>query len=208
MRSFRFAVIPLLLLAAGCADALSPLVKPNVVTSAEALRAGDYKLDPDHGAIIFHVNHLGFSQFPGRFDRFDASLDFDSEHPENARVAADIDMTSLNVGNEEFAATLTGGQWFDAAQYPTAHFESRAIAVTGDNRGTMTGDLTMHGVTQPVTLDVVFNGGARDRLRGGSYVVGFTATGTISRAAFGVDRFSALVGDEVAIEIQTEFVKN
>ena len=70
----------------------------------------------------------------------------------------------------------------------------------------MTGDLTLHGVTAPVTLDVEFNGGAQDLLRGG-YVVGFSAKGHFSRKTFGVDRFESIVADDVGIEIETEFVK-
>ena len=83
---------------------------------------------------------------------------------------------------------------------------STEIAVTGETTGTMTADLTLHGVTAPVTLDVTFNGGGQDRLRG-AYVVGFSATGEIDRTVFGVDRFSGLITDTVLIEVETEFLK-
>ncbi len=207
MTQIRLLIIPALLMAAGCASALAPLIKPNIEQGAAALRAGAYQLDKDHAALLFRINHLGFSTFAGRFNAFDATLDFDADDPSSAIIDASIDMTSLDVANDDFSATLMGPQWFDAATFPQAHFISSAIAITGDNTGTMTGNLTLHGVTSPVTLAVTFNGGGKDRLRGGAYIAGFSAHGTISRKAFGVDRFSGLITDEVEIEIQAEFKK-
>ena len=206
MRYFiRLLSIFAILLAAACASALTPVLKPSVTQGAGALRPGAYELDPDHAALHFRINHLGFSTFIGRFERFGASLDFDEADPASARVEALIDMTSLDVANDDFAETLLGPQWFEAAEFPQARFVSTAVTVTGDNAGTLTGDLTLHGETHPVTLDIVFNGGGRDRLRGGAYIAGFSARGMISRAAFGVDRFSGLIADEVEIEIEAEF---
>ena len=191
-----------MLLVSSCAS----LVKPNVSAAPAALKAGEYHLDKKHAALLFKIGHLAFSKFVGRFDRFDASLDFDASAPENAVVDAAIDMTSLDVANPDFAATLTGPSWFDAAKFPEARFTTTRIEKTGETTGRMTGDLTLHGVTEPVTLDVVFNGGANDILRGG-YVVGFSAKGVISRGEFGVDKFDGIVGDDVEIEIEAEFVK-
>ena len=207
MSLLRLLIIPAIALLAGCASALAPVLKPNVEQGASALRAGQYELDETHAALIFRINHLGFSEFVGRFNVFGASLDFDEADPGSAKIDSVIDMTSLDVANDDFAATLMGPQWFDAAAYPQARFTSTAITITGETTGTMTGDLTLHGVTQPVTLDVVFNGGARDRLRGNAYIAGFSAHGTISRAAFGVARFSGVITDDVEIEIQAEFKK-
>jgi polyisoprenoid-binding protein YceI len=207
MAIIRLLTILALLLTAGCASVLAPVLKPDVEQGAAALREGQYELDPAHAALFFRIDHLGFSSFIGRFEAFDASLDFDAADAASARIEAVIDMTSLDIANDDFAATLLGPQWFDAETFAEARFVSTAITATGDNEGTLTGDLTLHGVTQPITLDVVFNGGGRDRLRGGAYIAGFSATGTISRAAFGVDRFSGLIADEVEIEIQAEFKK-
>ncbi len=186
----------------GCAS----LIAPKVRGEPAALRAGAYALDAKHAALLFKVDHLGFSGFVGRFERFDASLDFDAGAVETATVEAIIDIASLDVANDEFAAVLTGGQWFDAATHSQAIFRSTAITKTGENSGRMNGDLTLKGVTRPVALDVTFNGGAQDILRGG-YVVGFSARGEISRKEFGVDRFAGIVGDAVAIEIEAEFVR-
>ncbi|MEX0643685.1 MAG: YceI family protein [Parvularculaceae bacterium] len=193
-------------LAAFSLAACASLVAPDVRTEPAALRSGAYSLDKEHGSLLFKVKHLGYSLYVGRFDRFDASLDFDETSPAAAKAEAIIDMSSLDVANDAFAETLRGPDWFDAARYPEAVFRTTAIAVSGDNSGTMTGELTLHGVTRPVSLDVVFNGGASDFLRGG-YVVGFSARGSIKRSDFGVDKYGAIVGDEVAIEIEAEFVR-
>jgi polyisoprenoid-binding protein YceI len=187
-------------------SACASLVAPKVASEPAALKPGAYTLDKEHGSLLFKVDHLGYSLFVGRFDRFDATLDFDADNVSAAHVEAKIDVASLDVANTDFAATLTGPGWFNAAAFPEAGFVSTSIEKTGDKTGRMTGDLTLKGVTHPVTLDVVFNGGANDFLRGG-YVVGFSASGSFSRKDFGVDKFDGIVGDDVAIEIQAEFVK-
>lgn len=190
---------------ASCA-ALAPALAPNVNSDPTALKPGDYALDRDHAALIFKIGHLGFSKFIGRFERFDVSLDFDDAHPENAKVEAVIDMTSLDIGNDNFANTLMGSNWFDANQFPETTFRSTGIEITGENTGIMSGDLTMHGVTKPVSVEVTFNGGGNDRLRG-AYVVGFSAKTKIDRTEFGVDRFPTLVSEMVELEIEAEFKK-
>lgn len=198
----RFGVLLSLIALSACAS----LVTPKVDAEPEALKPGAYALDETHAALTFKINHLGFSRYVGRFNRFDASLDFDANNPETAQVQAIIEVASLDIANDEFAATLLGPDWFAAEQHPQAVFRSRTVNVTGENQGVMTGDLTLKGVTAPITLDVVFNGGARDLLRG-AYVVGFSAKGSFDRTEFGVDRFAGVVGNEVAIEIEAEFIR-
>lgn len=205
-RHLCHGVIAMLTLAlSGCA-ALAPALAPAVNTNPTALREGQYALDRDHAALLFKVGHLGFAKYVGRFERFDVSLDFDAENPEAARVDAVIDMTSLDVANDAFANTLMGPNWFDAGQYPEALFRSTGIEVTGENTGVMTGELTMHGVTKPVTMDVTFNGGGRDRLRG-AYVIGLSAVSEIDRRDFGVDRFTGFVSNKVELEIEAELIR-
>ena len=196
----RLAVALLPLIAAGCAS----LAAPNVRTEPEALRAGAYALDQKHAALLFKADHLGFSKFVGRFESFDASLDFEAANPEAARIDAVIDIASLDIANDAFARTLTGPDWFDSGQFPQARFRSTAVTRTGETSGRMTGDLTLHGVTLPVTLEIAFNGGAQDLIRG-DYVVGFSARGVFNRGDFGVDKYDGIVGDEIEIEIEAEF---
>ncbi len=171
MHTRRFALIAAATVMVGsCAS----LVAPKVASEPAALKAGAYALDQSHASLVFRINHLGYSAYVGRFEAIDATLDFDADDVTASHVEATIDIASLDVANDEFAGTLTGKDWFDAARFPQAVFRSISIEKTGDRAGRMAGDLTLHGVTAPVTLDITFNGGAQDFLRGG-YVVGFSA---------------------------------
>lgn len=190
----------------GCSTLASAVLKPAIDTAASSVPAGDYALDKAHGSILFKIDHLGYSTYIGRFERFDASLSGDPESPENATVSAIVDIASLDIANPEFAAELLGPDWFDAATYPTASFRTSGVRISSVNQADIRGDLTLRGKTQDVTLKARLNGSAYDRLRGAD-VVGFSATLAISRSAFGLDRYSGLLTDEVRIEIEAEFVR-
>jgi polyisoprenoid-binding protein YceI len=191
---------------AACNTLAAALVKPDVEVAAVSVPAGDYKLDTKHASILFKIDHMGFSSYVGRFERFDASLTGDPAHPEAATVTAVVDMTSLDVANPEFAEELMGPDWFDAATYPQASFKTYGLKVVGENEADISGDLTLKGKSQAVIIRAHLNGSAFDRLRGAE-VVGFSATLPINRADFGIDKYSGLLTDEVVIEIQAEFVK-
>jgi polyisoprenoid-binding protein YceI len=191
---------------AGCNSLASAVLAPKIDTAAATLAPGDFVLDTTHAALLFRINHLGFADYAGRFDRFEASLSGDAASPAEARVEAIIDMTSLNIANPDFASELTGPGWFDAAAHPEAIFRSRSIELTSDTAAVITGDLTLKGVTRPITLSARLNGSAYDPLRRAD-VIGFSATSEISRAAFGIDRFSGLLADSVRIEIEAEFIR-
>jgi polyisoprenoid-binding protein YceI len=168
------------------------------------LPAGAYRLDPEHATLLVKIDHLGFSQLVGRFDRFDATLDFDADDPGASRLSAEIDPASIDFNLPKFEQDLRGSDWFDVSRFPQARFASREIEITGNNTGRVIGDLTLHGLTQPVTLDVTFNGGG-DSLVTGRYTLGFAATGTLARSAFGLGAYAPAVGDEVTLEIHAEF---
>ncbi len=165
-------------------------------------------MDSDHASLLWKVNHLGFSQFVGRFNDFDATLDFDPENPEASRLTVVIQAASLDVGLPEFEKELRGGNWFDTAKYPEIRFESTAIEVTGADSGRITGDLTFLGRTRPVTLDVTFNGGAVNFVSG-KFTLGFRAIATIDRTQFGMGNLAPkVVGADVTLEIHVEFTRN
>ena len=194
------------LLALPACNTLAAAVSPKAKTERAALRTGTYALDNLHTAVTFKIGHLGFSNYVGRFELAQASLDFDAENPAAAQLEAIIEIASLDVANDEFAETLTGSSWFDAEAHPQAIFRSTGITITGDTTGTVTGDFTLKGTTKPVTLDVIFNGGDNDSLRGG-YAIGFSATGSINRSEFGLTRFVGPISDEVVIDIEAEFLR-
>lgn len=197
----RLAVLLLATIVAGCGYLLP---SHNQTVERTELRAGAYRLDPDHGILLWKLDHLGFSTLVGRFDRLDATLDFDPEQPETAALEVVVDTSSVSTHVQSLNDDLRGSTWFDVEQYPEARFVSTAIEVTGPTTGTVTGDLTLLGVTQPVTLDVTFNGGA-DSLLTGTYTLGFAATGVIDRTAFGLSTFAPAIGREVTLEIHAEF---
>lgn len=173
-------------------------------TEPSELTEGAYRLDPDHTALLFKIDHLGFSQFVGRFDRVDAALDFAPNDPQASKLTVLVDMASVHVNPPAFAEELRGPEWFDVERFPEARFESHTIEATGESTGIVRGDLTMHGVTRPMTLDVTFNGGG-DNLITGTYTLGFTASGTLKRSDFGLGAYAPAVGDEVELEISVEF---
>lgn len=191
---------------AGCSSVAGALLAPKVDATASQLSPGDFALDTKHAALVFRINHLGFSDYVGRFDRFEASLSGDAANPAGASVEAIIDMSSLNIANPEFAAELMSPAWFDAAGHPQAVFRSTSIQLTSETTAEITGDLTLKGATRPITLTAKLNGSAYDPLRQAD-VVGFSARGEMSRADFGIDRFSGLLTDTVRIEIEAEFIR-
>ncbi len=178
----------------------------NQTTELSVLPEGAYRLDPQHATILFKVDHLGFSKLIGRFDRFDATLDFDPQQPQAARLVAVIDPASIDLNVAAFEQDLRGSGWLDVERYPEARFESRTIEITGDDTGIVTGDLTLHGMSAPVTLDVIFNGGGSDLLTG-AYTLGFEAHGSVLRSAFGLGAYAPAIGDEVLLEIHAEFLR-
>lgn len=180
--------------------------------------AGVYALDPAHASLLFRVDHLGFSMYTARFTRFEAELTFDPDDPEACAVAASVEVASLETDypfdDLDFDAQLTGPEWLDAAQYPRMTFRSTRIETTGPRSARVHGDLTLHGVTRPLVLEATFNGGYGGHpYDPGGARIGFSARGTLSRSAFGVDLglpapgSTIGVGDRVEFAIEAEFLR-
>lgn len=201
-RIFRISVIFLLLGLAACGH----LIQPTVETQLVELRGGSYELDPKHTSVIFKVNHMGFSNYVGRFNEFDARLNFQPDEPSETWLEAVVKTQSIDVNDDSFEKTLTGSQWFDSDRFPEAHFETTGVQFLTGNAVRFNGLLTLRGVTAPVALDVEFNGGAFDALRG-RYVLGFTGATTIQRSSFGMGAYIPAVGDAVTIEVNAEFLR-
>ncbi|MGK2740071.1 YceI family protein [Tepidicaulis sp. LMO-SS28] len=200
--------------------ALPPLAAQAQENVAETLPAGTYNIDRSHTSLLFRVSHLGFSMYTARFTQVEAELKIDPKTPEEASLTVDIDPASIEThfpmeefDGLDFNGVLRGEQWLDVQTYPEMTYVSKKIERTGDSTAKVTGDLTLHGVTKPVTLDVTFNGGwPPNEWDPMGARIGFSATGTLSRSAFGVDYgvpepgSNMGVGDEVEIIIETEFV--
>ncbi len=192
-----------MLLLSGCVS----IVRPNFQTELVKLRSGEYTLDPAHAALIFKVDHLELSTYVGRFNSFDASLDFDPKNVAATRLSGVVDMNSMDTNDSELEDTIKGTDWFDVAQFPQATFDTTNVQVLDDSRFEFTGDLTFRGITKPVTLTATFNGGA-DNFLTGKYTLGFTAMGSFKRSDYGMDSFAGIIGDEINLEIFAEFLRN
>jgi polyisoprenoid-binding protein YceI len=180
------------------------LIKPSVKTTIRNLEKGSYQLDPQHSSVIFKINHMGMSTFVGRFNKVDASLDFDPNNIASAKLTATIAIDSIDVNNTNLEETLRGSSWFDAVKFPQAYFETESVELIDEKRARFTGKLSLHGVTAPVVLDIVFNGGGNNMLTG-FYTLGFSATTRINRSDFGIDYLVPAIGDIVEIEVFSEF---
>lgn len=167
---------------------------------------GNYSLDPRHTQILFSIPHLGITDYYGRFDKFTGSLNFNAGAPEKSSTSITIDMTSVDVPSRELINELMGPNTFNATGFPTATFKSTSVVRTGPSTGTITGELTLHGVTRPVTLEVIFGGLTNDPFSGASDI-GFHATATIKRTDFGITGmvWEQLVGDDVKLIIEAMF---
>lgn len=168
--------------------------------SAEA--AETYKLDASHTAIVWHVNHFGFSTPSGKFMNVDGEVTLDEANPSASSVKVTIQMADVNSGVAKLDEHLKAPDFFDVAQYPTATFASTNVEVTGKDTAKVTGDLTLHGVTKPVVLDVKLNkiGENMKKLK----TAGFTASTVIKRSDFGISTYVPMLGDEVTLNIESE----
>ena len=165
--------------------------------------SGEYGLDKTHGYITISYNHLGFSNPHVGFDSFEVSLDADAENPESSNVEVLIDATSINSRVEVFNGHLNGGNFFDTANHPEITFVSTGITSTGENTFDISGDLTIKGITKPVTLNATINKAADHPMRGVP-TIGVTAIAQVLRSEWGLSRAVPVVSDEVSIFIDVE----
>jgi polyisoprenoid-binding protein YceI len=198
-RSLALAVAAIL--TAGPLAALGPA---NAAGLAQA-KPGHYAIDKSHAKIIFAIDHLGFSTYYGVLNDFTASsLDFDPAAPQKSALSLTINVAGLVTTDPKLDEKLKSDAFFDVAKFPTATFKSTSIKMTGAATGKLTGDLTLHGVTKPVTLEVTFNGAGSPPMTT-IYVIGFNASAKLKRSDFGIKNFIPLVGDEVKLLISCEF---
>ena len=182
-----------------------------IVDGAEVPAAGAYALDASHSQVGFAVRHLMVSKTRGRFSDFAGTIQI-GENPLESSVEVTIQAASIDTRDEQRDGHLRSGDFFDAEAYPTLSYASRSVRPAGkDGQYVVEGDLTIKGVTQPVPLELTFEGGATDPW--GGVRVGFSAKAELDREAFGLSWNQALetggvlVGKKVTIEIEAEAVK-
>jgi polyisoprenoid-binding protein YceI len=178
---------------------------PTAQTGPAAVQAGTYKVDPHHTQVIWSVDHFGFSRLYGMVGSMSGTLQIDPARPSAAKLQIDIPLSGLTVTSPNFAQHLATPDLFDTAKFPTARFVSRSISVRGQE-ATITGDLTLHGVTRPVELEArLYGAGANPMSK--AQTVGFSAKGQLKRSDFGLGFGVPAVSDVVDLEITAAFEK-
>jgi polyisoprenoid-binding protein YceI len=171
-----------------------------------AALAQTWQLDPPHSAAQFAVKHFGISTVRGTFTKVSGTVQYDDANPTKASVQATIDASSVDTRVENRDKDLRGPNYFDVEKFPTITFQSKKVEVAGQGKLKVTGDLTMHGVTKEVVLDVDGPSPAIKDMHG-SMRRGASATTNINRHDFGVNGGAAAVGDDVQITLDVEMTE-
>lgn len=193
---------------------------PTPVTIASP--AGAYVSDPNHASVSFKLQHLGLAFYSMKFKTFDATVNFDPANISASSVTATIKSSDILAGYPgDYVASHAGTKFtsweddlanstnfLDAGQHPTITFVSTSVEPSGERTAKVTGDLTLKGVTKPVTLEVTFAGESASHPFSKVPAIGFSATGTFKRSDFGLDYLlPSIVGDEVHVEIEGDFLQ-
>ncbi|WP_180027761.1 YceI family protein [Acinetobacter sp. YH16032] len=163
----------------------------------------EYKIDPTHTATVFTWDHFGFSTPSGNFSDIQGTIKVDNEKPANSAVNVTIPLSSINTNVKALDEHLLKPDFFDAEKYPNITFKSTKVQPNGKNKYKITGDLTIKNVTKPVVLDAVLNKQAEHPMTK-AQSIGFNATTSFDRSAFGVGAYVPNVGDKITVNITTE----
>jgi len=156
-----------------------------LVMATPLASAAQYTVDPTHSFVEFRIQHLGYSWLYGRFNTMRGEFSHDTSNPQASRITVEIETSSVDSNHAERDKHLRDDEFLDVKKFPTATFTTTGYTGSADE-GTMTGELTLHGVTRPVTLKVRKLGEGDDPW--GGYRAGFVATTTLDRRDFGIDR--------------------
>ena len=162
-----------------------------------------YAIDGGHTQVHFTYSHMGMSNITGRFDKVEGTFLLDPADPAASSVEVTIPVDSISTGVAKLDEHLESSDFFDVANFPNATFKSTGVTVVGEKRWNVAGDLTIHGITRPVVLDVTVNL-LGEHPRSKAPAAGFDATTTVKRSDFGMAMAVPAVGDEVTIRITME----
>ncbi|ESR27319.1 YceI family protein [Lutibaculum baratangense] len=184
---------------------LRSIALASTLALAPVAASANWQLDPSHSAVVFEVEHLGYSNVTAVFPEVAADIEsFDPENLENASFSVTIDAGSITTFWDARDEHIRGGDFLDVANYPEITFVSGEITRTGDDTAEITGDLTIRDVTQPVTLQAKINKIAPSPMNPDQQVAGFTLTGEIDRTEFGVDAYAPAIGTVLPVTINVE----
>jgi polyisoprenoid-binding protein YceI len=172
--------------------------------AAHTVAAETYRLEKTHADLLFGINHAGFTEKHGSFRDLDATLQYDAHKPEDSHVTVVVKTDSVDTGYAARDADLKGEKFLDVAKYPEMRFVSTKVTPEADQTLRIDGELTLHGVTRPLTLHAKLNKAAPNPFDKRP-TVGFSATGTLKRSDFGISTYVPIIGDDVSITIDAEF---
>jgi polyisoprenoid-binding protein YceI len=170
--------------------------------SGTSLCAETLPIDPSHTAVIFSWNHRGFSHPVARLEEISGNVLLDRSDISKSSVSVSLPLGGLRTGSDVLDRRLKGAEFLDAAAYPAITFKSTKIEIAGTNALKLTGDLSVHGITQAVALDVTIN-----RISSSSdnkVTAGFDADVMLRRSDFGVGRYVPMTGDELTVHLTLE----
>lgn len=186
---------------------LLPAVLGSALLAIPAAAQSDtWQLDPNHSAAQFSVRHLGISTVRGNFTKLSGTVQYDPSDPTKSVIDVTIDPASIDTRVQGRDNDLKGEHFFDVTKYPTMTFKSKRVESAGAGKLRVLGDLTMHGVTKEVTLDVEGPTEPTKDQRGNQHM-GASATAKLNRSDFGMTADAGVVGNEIAIIIDAELIK-
>lgn len=165
--------------------------------------ANTYDIDIVHSHIAFFIDHLGFAKVIGTANDFSGSFSFDAANPEASSLTASVKVASIDTNSAQRDSDIQGADWFNATEFPDITFVGAAFAKTGETTGTVTGDLTIAGVTRSATLEVTFNKEGENPWSG-LHFAGFSARTSIKRSDFGMQAAQGMIGDDVDLLLEIE----
>jgi polyisoprenoid-binding protein YceI len=173
-------------------------------TVAPVAMAETYRIEKTHADLLFSIDHAGFTQKHGSFREFDGSLQYDSAKPENSKVEVTVKTDSLDTALPARDKDVKGEMFLDTTKYPEMRFVSTKVTPAANQELRIEGNLTLHGVTKPITLNARLNKAGPNPFDQRP-TLGFSATGSLKRSDFGMTGFIPVVGDVVKIQIDAEF---
>lgn len=206
-RNVAVVAVALQVLGAAAPAVAMPATPAQAAVAATALPAsGAYRIDPTHAQVRMNWNHLGLSNPGAVFETVEGVIRIDEAHPERSSVSVRIPVSGVDTGVPQLDADFLTDKFFDAARHPDITFQSRSVERVGLGRAfKVHGDLTVRGVTRPVTLDAALNGAGTHPMTGAP-AVGFAATAVLKRSDFGLTVALPMVSDEIKVEITLEAV--
>lgn len=185
---------------------LSMLLTLAVFAPAFATAQDTWKADPPHSRLSFAIAHLGINEVSGVFNKFDVTVTATKPDFSDAQFTLKVDVASIDTEVEQRDNHLRSPDFFEVSRFPTMTFKSTSLKSAGKNRYKLSGELTLHGATRPVAMDLWYRG---TTLNQDKETAGFQLTGTLKRSDFGIGpKFRApMIGDEVAIKADGEFIK-